>query len=124
MRGKNQAVLVVDDCQGILDTLETILGDDFQVMVALNATRAMKILSRVTPAMIFLDCMMPGFNGFQLLREIKQMSIDSKIVVITASIFDEILEEIDWLGVDGLVQKPFDVSQIIDVTEKLMLRAS
>ena len=124
MRGKNQAVLVVDDCQGILDTLETILGDDFQVMVALNATRAMKILSRVTPAMIFLDCMMPGFNGFQLLREIKQMSIESKIVVITASIFDEILEEIDWLGVDGLVQKPFDVSQIIDVTEKLMLRAS
>ncbi|GBE14859.1 sporulation initiation phosphotransferase F [bacterium BMS3Abin14] len=124
MRGKNQAVLVVDDCQGILDTLETILGDDFQVMVALNATRAMKILSRVTPAMIFLDCMMPGFNGFQLLREIKQMSIESKIVVITASIFDEILEEIDWLGVDGLVQKPFDVSQIIDVTEKLMLQAS
>jgi len=124
MRGKNQAVLVVDDCQGILDTLETILGDDFQVMVALNATRAMKILSHVTPAMIFLDCMMPGFNGFQLLREIKQMSIESKIVVITASIFDEILEEIDWLGVDGLVQKPFDVSQIIDVTEKLMLRAS
>ncbi|HDL53358.1 MAG TPA: response regulator, partial [Proteobacteria bacterium] len=110
MRGKNQAVLVVDDCQGILDTLETILGDDFQVMVALNAARAMKILSRVTPAMIFLDCMMPGFNGFQLLREIKQMSIESKIVVITASIFDEILEEIDWLGVDGLVQKPFDVS--------------
>lgn len=124
MRGKNQAVLVVDDCQGILDTLETILGDDFQVMVALNAARAMKILSRVTPAMIFLDCMMPGFNGFQLLREIKQMSIESKIVVITASIFDEILEEIDWLGVDGLVQKPFDVSQIIDVTEKLMLQAS
>lgn len=124
MRKENQAVLIVDDCQGILDTLEVILGDDFQVMVALNAVQAMKILSRVTPAMIFLDCMMPGFNGFQLLREIKQMSIESKIVVITASIFDEIFEEIDWLGVDGLVKKPFDVSQIIDVTEKLMLRAS
>ncbi len=124
MKERNRAVLIVDDCQGILDTIETILADDFQVMVALNAPQAMKILSRVTPAVIFVDCMMPGFNGFQLLREIKQMSIDSKIVVVTASILDEILDEIEWLGVDSLVKKPFDVSRILDVTNELMLQAS
>ena len=124
MKKKDQAVLIVDDCQGILDTIETILNEDFQVMVALNAAQAIKILSKVTPAVIFLDCMMPGFNGFQLLREIRQMSIESKVVVVTASILDEILEEVDWLGVDGVVKKPFDVSQIIDVTEKLMPMAS
>lgn len=124
MKERNRAVLIVDDCQGILDTIETILADDFQVMVALNAPQAMKILSRVTPAVIFVDCMMPGFNGFQLLREIKQMSIDSKIVVVTASILDEILDEIEWLGVDSLVKKPFDISRILDVTNELMLQAS
>ena len=121
---KKQVILVVDDCQGILDTIDVLLGDDFQVILAIDAIQALEILTEIEPAMILLDCMMPGFDGLQLLREIKQMNINSKIIVITASILDEILDEVQWLGVDGLVHKPFDVTQITDYTDDLIRQAS
>ena len=124
MGQKKEAILVVDDHRGILDTIEVLLGDEFEVIMAADAYRALDVLNEVEPAMILLDCMMPGFNGIQLLREIKQMDLGSKIVVITASVLDEIREEVMWLGVDGFVMKPFDVNQILHFTSDLMQPAA
>lgn len=124
MKKERKVILVVDDHQGILDTIEMLFCDEFDVILAIDAAQALKVLCDIEPAMIFLDYMMPGFNGIQLLREIKQMHLGSKIVVITASVLDEILDEVRWLGVDGLVRKPFDVAQIMDFTEDLIRQAS
>ena len=124
MKKERKIILVVDDHQGILDTIEMLFCDEFEVILALDAAQALNVLRDVEPDMIFLDYMMPGFNGIQLLREIKQMHLGSKIVVVTASVLDEILDEIQWLGVDGLVRKPFDIAQIVNFTEDLIQQAS
>ena len=55
---------------------------------------------------------MPGFNGFQLLREIKQMGLSSRVVIITAAHMDLVGDEIDVLGADGILSKPFDAREI------------
>ena len=115
---RRKLIMVVDDCQGILDTIETLLGDSYEVVVAEDAWQAFKILQTKKPDLIFLDCMMPGFTGLQLLREIRQMKIDSRVEVITASILSEIEEEVDHLGVDNFVHKPFDVHQILDLAAR------
>lgn len=124
MANERKVILVVDDHQGILDTIEMLFSEDFDVILALDAAQALDVLRKIEPDMIFLDYMMPGFNGIQLLREIKQMHLDSKIVVVTASVLDEILDEVQWLGVDGLVRKPFDIAQILNFTEDLIQKAS
>jgi len=124
MNNERKVILVVDDHQGILDTIEMLFSDEFEVILALDAAQALEVLRDIEPDMIFLDYMMPGFNGIQLLREIKQMHLGSKIVVVTASVLDEILDEVQWLGVDGLVRKPFDVAQIMNFTEDLIQQAS
>jgi len=124
VKNERKVILVVDDHQGILDTIEMLFSDEFDVILALDAAQALNVLRDIEPDMIFLDYMMPGFNGIQLLREIKQMHLGSKIVVVTASVLDEILDEVQWLGVDGLVRKPFDVVQIMNFTEDLIQQAS
>ena len=123
MNNERKVILVVDDHQGILDTIEMLFSDEFEVILALDAAQALEVLRDIEPDMIFLDYMMPGFNGIQLLREIKQMHLGSKIVVVTASVLDEILDEVQWLGVDGLVRKPFDIAQIMNFTEDLIQQA-
>lgn len=124
MKNERKVILVVDDHQGILDTIEMLFSDEFEVILAIDASQALSVLRDIEPDMIFLDYMMPGFNGIQLLREIKQMHLGSKIVVVTASVLDEILDEVQWLGVDGLLRKPFDVAQILNCTEDLIQQAS
>jgi len=109
---RKKFILIVDDNEALLDALEVLLGDDFDVIPAGDAYQALQVLSRVEPALIFLDCFMPGFNGFQLLREIKQMGLSSRVVIITAAPMDLVGDEIDVLGADGILSKPFDAREI------------
>ena len=107
--------MVVDDNQAILDSIELLLGDDHLIITASDGWQAIKMLKEVDPDLILLDCMMPGFTGMQILREIRQMSIGSKVVIITASAIPEIEEEVKFLGIDQFVQKPYNLSQILDL---------
>ena len=105
-------ILVVDDNEALLDALELLLSDDFVVIPVGDACQALRVLTEVEPALIFLDCFMPGFNGIQLLREIRQMGLNSRVVIITAAHRDLLGEEIEDLGADGFLSKPFDAREI------------
>ncbi|UCG38644.1 MAG: response regulator [bacterium] len=109
---EKKTILVVDDNEALVDALEMFLGDDYLVMPATDAYQALEVLSRVEPSLIFLDCFMPGYHGLQLLREIRQMGLSSRVVVITAAEPDMVMDDIRTLGVDGFLPKPFELSQI------------
>ena len=105
-------ILVVDDNEALVDALDLLLADDYEVISATNAYQALDVLNFKTPALIFLDCFMPGYNGLQLLREIRQMKLSSRVVIITAAEAYLLGDEIQKLGVDGFLHKPFDVQDI------------
>lgn len=107
-----KVILIVDDNEALVDALETLLADDYRVIPATDAYKALEVLNSIEPALIFLDCFMPGYNGLQLLREIRQMKLASKVVIITAAEAYLLGNEIQELGVDGFLQKPFDVQDI------------
>ncbi|MFV1957614.1 MAG: response regulator [bacterium] len=110
-KGK-KVLLVVDDNIGIIESMDMLFCDDFEVLAATSVTEAMNILGKVQPDIILLDYLMPGLNGIQLLREIKQMKIASKIILFTASVWESVREEVMDLGVDGFIRKPFDIWEI------------
>ena len=116
---KKNFILIVDDNEALLDALEVLLSENFDVIPAADACQALQILSTVEPAIIFLDCFMPGFNGIQLFREIRQMGLSSRVVIITAAHRELFEDEISLLGADGVLSKPFDVGEI----EELALEA-
>jgi CheY-like chemotaxis protein len=112
MNNKRKTILVVDDNEALVDALDILLADDYEVIPATDAYKALEILNFMEPDLIFLDMFMPGFNGIQLLREIRQMKLSSRVVVITAAEAYLLGDEIDTLGVDGFLHKPFDVKDI------------
>lgn len=114
-------VLLVDDEEGILDSLETALEDDFAVLRARSASEALRHLARIWPNLVFLDLMMPGMTGFNLLREIRQMKVPCRIVMLTVSAREENREEARSLGVDAYLLKPFDVRSIVATARTLGL---
>ena len=107
-----KTILVVDDNEALVDALGLLLEEDYEVIPATDAYRALEVLNLVEPDLIFLDCFMPGFNGLQLLREIRQMRLGSRVVIITAAEAYLLGDEIQKLGVDGFLHKPFDVQDI------------
>ncbi len=112
MNNGKKVLLVVDDNIGIIESMDILFCDDFEVLAASSVTEAMNILRNVQPDIILLDYLMPGLNGIQLLREIKQMKIASKIILFTASVWESVREEVMDLGVDGFIRKPFDIWEI------------
>lgn len=107
-----KTILVVDDNKALVDALDTLLEDDYEVIPATDAYKALNVLCFMEPDLIFLDCFMPGYNGIQLLREIRQMKIASRVVIVTAAETYLLGDEIQKLGVDGFLQKPFNVWDI------------
>lgn len=112
MNGDKKVLLIVDDNIGIIESMEMLFCDDYKVLAANSATEAMNIMSKAQPDIIILDYLMPGLNGIQLLREIKQMKMASRIILFTASVWESVREEVMDLGVDGFIRKPFDIWEI------------
>jgi DNA-binding response OmpR family regulator len=114
MKDGRKTILIVDDNEALLEALDILLADEYVVIPVADAYKALEILSEVEPAIIFLDCFMPGYHGLQLLREIRQMGVRSQVVIITAAESSLLGDEIENLGVDGFLHKPFDVNEIQD----------
>jgi CheY-like chemotaxis protein len=107
-----KTILIVDDNAALVDALDILLSEDYDVIPVTDAYQALEVLNFIEPALIFLDCFMPGYNGLQLLREIRQMKLASRVVIITAAEDYLLGDEIQELGVDGFLHKPFDVQDI------------
>ncbi len=116
MNRDKKVLLVVDDNIGIIESMEMLFCDDFKVLAASSVTEAMNILGKIQPDIILLDYLMPGLNGIQLLREIKQMKMASRIILFTASVWESVREEVMDLGVHGFIKKPFDIWEIEALT--------
>jgi len=112
MENRKKVILIVDDNEALVLALNTLLEEDYEVIPVTDAYQALEVLYTVEPELIFLDCFMPGYNGVQLLREIRQMNLSSRVVIITAAESVFLGEEIDNLGVDGFLRKPFNIQEI------------
>ncbi|PIU30917.1 MAG: hybrid sensor histidine kinase/response regulator, partial [Syntrophobacteraceae bacterium CG07_land_8_20_14_0_80_61_8] len=71
------SIVVVDDDQGILDSFDVMLGDDYPLDMVRDANRALAVLAAKKPRLIFLDIKMPGVNGIELLRRLRETGTDA-----------------------------------------------
>ena len=115
-----KSVLVVDDDQGILDSFEVLLGDEYHLLKAENGFEALHILETDTPQLIFLDIKMPGLNGIDVLKKLKDAHKRVGVVVITASSQDGIEEEARSLGVIDYLKKPLDIFEVERITSQYL----
>jgi len=116
MENLSKRVLVVDDDQGILDSFEVLLGDQYDLLKAGSGFEALHILETDPPKLMFLDIKMPGLNGIDVLKKLKDDRRRVDVVVITASSQDGIEEEARSLGVIEYLKKPLDIFEVERIT--------
>lgn len=104
-----QSILVVDDIPDNIDVLNGILRDDYQIKVAINGERALKIaMGDLPPDLILLDVMMPGMDGYEVCRLLKSNFSTRKIPVIFVTAKSEVRDEMEGfnLGAVDYITKP------------------
>ena len=104
-----QRVLVVDDEQEVIDMFQEYLAVDYDVTSALNSGRAIELFRASRPDLIFLDISMPGINGLDLLKAVKEIDRTIPVIMISASTDNALMAEAIRLGAFSFVPKPFDL---------------
>ena len=108
-------VLVVDDSPETLGMLTSALETaGLTVLVALDGHRALSLVERVTPDLILMDAVMPGLDGFETCRRMKQaLRIDAPVIFMTGlSETEHILHGFQSGGID-YVTKPIVTDELI-----------
>src|SRR5881275_2416639 len=107
-------VLVVDDETNIVEIMSVSLKfQGFEVHTASNGPAALDRAREVRPDAVILDVMMPGMDGFGVLRRLRADGIDSPALFLTAR--DTLQDKITGLtlGGDDYVTKPFSLEEVV-----------
>ena len=105
-------VLVVDDEKEIADLVEIYLvSDGYKVYKASNALEGLEILEKETIHLVLLDIMMPGMDGLEMCRKIRETN-NIPIIMLSARSAD--LDKILGLeyGADDYITKPFNILEV------------
>lgn len=115
-------ILVVDDEPNIVDTVRAYLeADDFDVFTASTGPDALRAARTLDLDLIVLDIMLPGLDGLDLLREVRQDS-DVYVLMLTAK-----TEETDrivglTMGADDYMTKPFSPRELVARVKAILRR--
>lgn len=109
----NATILVVDDDPAISEMLSIILeSEGFNIVAVMDGAEAVSTAERVQPDLILLDLMLPGMNGIDICRTIRQTS-SVPIVMLTAK--TDTVDVVLGLesGADDYVNKPFKPKELV-----------
>lgn len=110
MKDKHR-ILIVDDEPAVRDTLETLLlPKGYDLYFAENGPRALEKAAEILPDIILLDVMMPGMDGFEVCRRLRDNQTLGQIPVVMITALDDrdsLLRGIRS-GADEFIKKPFD----------------
>ncbi|HEV8346645.1 MAG TPA: sigma 54-interacting transcriptional regulator, partial [Vicinamibacterales bacterium] len=112
MTQKLKTVLIVDDDEGMRDTLTAILKREYRVLRVSSGEAALPILNREDVDLILLDVRLPGISGFEVLRIVKENY--SLIEVVMISAINEIETAVQAMkhGAYHYITKDFDYDQL------------
>lgn len=114
-------VLVIEDEDDVRELLCDILtSSGHEVVSASRGKEGVAIFQKQNCDLVFTDLGMPGLSGWQVAKEIKQISRDTPIALITGWDLEEKKEESKQNGVDTIITKPFRVEQVLQAVQQLL----
>lgn len=111
-------ILVVDDELGPRESLKMILKNDYLVFTAKNGWDALDIIRYEPIDLVTLDLKMPGMQGTDLLKEIRDFDADIEVIIITGCGTLKTATEAIRYGVSDYILKPFDVAEMRSVIKR------
>jgi len=120
--GKKYKVLVIDDNDDIRDFLTEKLSPYYEIITAEDGDKGMTSSLEEDPDLIICDVMMPGINGFELTRKLKDnfATCHIPVILLTAYISDEHNTEGIQAGAEAYISKPFSMKHLMLQINKLL----
>ncbi len=114
--GVRRRILVVDnektDREFLLSVLEPL---GFQVAQAASGQECLDLIPRFRPHLVFMDLAMPGIDGWETIRRIRESGIsDAEIAVISANAFEKVTDNDAGVSAENFITKPVRVDELLD----------
>lgn len=114
--------IVVDDD---FDTVEVFseyleLKDIHVVGKGYNGKDAVDLYQKLKPDVVFLDVLMPKYDGFYALEKIRQLNPDSKVIMVTASLTAETEDKLNELNASSIIYKPYDIDEVVKTVKHIL----
>ena len=117
-----QKILIVDDDENIAELISLYMTKEcFETKIVYDGESALREAESFSPDLILLDLMLPGIDGYQVCREVRQKS-QTPIIMLSAKgeVFDKVLGL--ELGADDYLEKPFDTKELIARVKAVLRR--
>src|SRR4051794_23651667 len=115
-------ILVVDDEEIVIKSCTRILSDEHHVDTASNGRDALLKIEEDGYQLVILDIMMPGMDGIEVLRRIKETHPDTDVVMVTGLSQIETAVQAMKLGAFDYISKPFDPDELALVVRRALER--
>ena len=117
-------VMVIDDDAGMLRMMNTMLGGEYDMVLATSGSKAIRLLERKRPDVILLDYEMPEMNGAETLDAIRAVKeyADIPVIFLTGKNAPEVLEKPGSADIAGCLTNPADMQDIKDAVRKAAIK--
>ena len=122
--GMAKSILIVEDDNNIADLLRMYLEKEgYQATIAADGTQGIDLYRKLRPDLVLLDIMLPGVDGWGVLRAIRQ---DSQTPVIMLTAKGETTDKVSGLkqGADDYITKPFEMKEVLARIEAVLRRTA
>ena len=116
MAENSKKILVVDDQESIQKALYHMLSSEgYEISTANNGQEALDSINQNSFDLVISDINMPIMNGLELLKNMKANKINIPLLFITSSDKDETLNEAVKFGINGIIEKPFNMLSTLEI---------
>jgi two-component system nitrogen regulation response regulator NtrX len=116
-------VLIVDDEEGIRESLSGIFEDEgYNVLTSSSGEEALRILKEQNPELILLDVWLPGIDGVQTLKDIKNMKPDLPVIMISGHGNIELAVKATKMGAYDFLEKPLSLERVLLAAKRALER--
>ena len=115
-RERKARILIVEDNAVIRDLLRGIMRHDADLVVvgeAANGENAIDLAEKLRPDLVCLDVLLPGLDGIAILRALRAVHPEMRVVLVTGQATSSIVQEALALGAAGFVVKPFNAARLL-----------
>lgn len=116
---KSKKVLIVDDEEGIRESLKLILSDHYDLVVTDSGEQALRLVeSDPAIGLVLMDIKMPKVSGLDVLKEMKAKRPDLNVIMVTGYKAVETASQASHLGASGYIIKPFKSEEILKTVKR------
>jgi PAS domain S-box-containing protein len=122
-KGRGETILLVDDEPHLLDIVSRqLVGANYKMITASNGKEALNLYKqqREQISLVILDLLMPEIGRKHCLEALRDIDPNVRVLIASGALNSAIEEDLHKIGAEGLIAKPFDITQLLEKIRKII----